>query len=255
MRIFLKFKQFFVQVTFNYKQKECLREIYKLLNEYHKEYYGNSNEQQDATVPDDEDIEDQLSKAITDTKQESAKKSNIFNAMETGANGCLFVKASIDEYHELGEKLIRDLSALSFKKTKFTNRMVPIDIVCRTNMEAIKNASGELFDQHFLKEPSTFAIIFNKRLNNDVQREDVIKELASLVSQKNILNKVDLKNAKKTILVEVIKGLCCITVLNDYFLLKKYNLNELSVKTDEPAADFTSQEDEGTTEIAPTEQP
>jgi tRNA acetyltransferase TAN1 len=43
---------------------------------------------------------------------------------------------------------------------------------------------------------------------------------------------VNLKEPKKTILVEVIKGLCCITVVTDYITLKKYNLNELTTKPD-----------------------
>lgn len=72
--------------------------------------------------------------------------------------------------------------------------MLPIEIVCKAKMEDIKNAAGELFDKHFLKEPSTFAINFNKRFNNDIQRDEVIKELADLVSMKNIGNKVNLKD-------------------------------------------------------------
>ena len=57
----------------------------------------------------------------------------------------------------------------------------------------MKNAAGLLFDLHFLKEPSTFAINFNKRFNNDIQRDEVIKELADLVTMKNIGNTVNLK--------------------------------------------------------------
>jgi len=220
-------------VTFNYKANESVREVYRLLNEYYKEYYGEKEEIENKTAdPDDDDIEDQLSKAIDETKQESVKRAMLFQSVETGANGVVFIKSHIDEFYELGEKIIRDLFTTQQKKTKFTNRMLPIMRVCRAKIEDIINTSGELFDQHFLKEPCTFAINFNKRLNNDIQRDDVIKELAALVSQKNILNKVNLKEPKKTILVEVIKGLCCITVVQDYILLKKYNLNELTTKPD-----------------------
>lgn len=231
-----------MQVTFNYKAKESVREVYKLLNEYHREYYGGKAENESPSNEnnedeDEDDIDAQLSKAISDTKKETEKKTNLFQSVETGANGCVFIKSNIDEFYEFGERVIRDLSRLTYKKTKFTNRMVPILKVCRANMEDIINTSGELFDDHFLKEPCTFAINFNKRFNNDIQRDTVIKELASLVSQKNLMNKVNLKEPKKTILVEVIKGLCCITVINDYILLKKYNLNELSLKSENSLAE------------------
>lgn len=232
-------------MTFNYKANESVREVYRLLNEYYKEYYGGKEAIEVKTAdPDDDDIEDQLSKAIDDTKQESAKKAMLFQSVDTGANGVVFIKSHIDEFYELGERIIRDLFTTQQKKTKFTNRMLPIMRTCRAKLDDIINTSGELFDQHFLKEPCTFAINFNKRLNNDIQRDDVIKELAALVSQKNMLNKVNLKEPKKTILVEVIKGLCCITVVTDYILLKKYNLNELTTKPESAKADQAEKEPE-----------
>jgi tRNA acetyltransferase TAN1 len=64
----------------------------------------------------------------------------------------------------------------------------------QAKIEDMKNAAGVLFDKHFLKEPSTFAINFNKRFNNDLNRDEVIKELAELVAMKNPGNKVNLKN-------------------------------------------------------------
>lgn len=51
--------------------------------------------------------------------------------------------------------------------------------------------------------------------------------MADLIASKNNKNKVDLKNGQVCVLVEVMKGLCCLSVLPDYFLLKKYNLAEL----------------------------
>lgn len=62
--------------------------------------------------------------------------------------------------------------------------------------------------------------------------------MADLITLKNHKNKVDLKNAEVCVLVEVMKGLCCLSVLPDYFLLKKYNLVELcSDGTEEKAAE------------------
>ena len=49
-------------------------------------------------------------------------------------------------------------------------------------------------------------------------------------------NKVDLTNPELTIIVEVIKTVCCLSVVPDYSLYRKYNLQEV-VKEDTPKAD------------------
>lgn len=88
------------------------------------------------------------------------------------------------------------------------------------------SAAESLFDKHFLTEPKTYAIIFNRRYNNTVKREEVIKEFAEIIQAKN-KNKVDLSNPQLSVIVEVIKGFCCLSVLPDYYALRKYNLVEL----------------------------
>lgn len=61
-----------------------------------------------------------------------------------------------------------------------------------------------------------------------MDRMQVIQELAVLIGFKSSAHKVDLKNPQITVVVEVIKGLCCISILPDYFKLKKYNVHELT---------------------------
>lgn len=51
--------------------------------------------------------------------------------------------------------------------------------------------------------------------------------LADLVSLKNATNFADLSHPKLVVLVELIKGVCCLSVLPEYFELSKYNLIEI----------------------------
>lgn len=55
----------------------------------------------------------------------------------------------------------------------------------------------------------------------------------------NPKNKVDLTNPELTIIVEVIKAVCCISVVKDYTLYRKYNIQEV-VKEDTPKADVAT---------------
>lgn len=65
----------------------------------------------------------------------------------------------------------------------------------------------------------------------------------------NPKNKVDLTNPELTIIVEVIKAVCCISVVKDYTLYRKYNVQEV-VKEDTLKANVTTTK----TESSATEQ-
>ena len=60
-----------------------------------------------------------------------------------------------------------------------------------------------------------------------------------LVGKLNPKNKVDLTNPELTIIVEVIKAVCCVSVVKDYTLYRKYNVQEV-VKEDAPKPDVTT---------------
>lgn len=62
----------------------------------------------------------------------------------------------------------------------------------------------------------------------------------------NPKNKVDLTNPELTIIVEVIKAVCCISVVKDYALYRKYNVQEV-VKEDIPKPDVTTPKTNTTT--------
>lgn len=174
----------------------------------------------------------QLSSAIDKTKQETKEKATHFQALDLGTPGSTFIRADIEDHYELGLKIINELAETKVKRTRFTNRIIPIETVCRAKMQDINDAAGELFDRHFLKQPSTFAIIFNRKYNSEMHRDEVIKELAELIHLKNMGNKVNLKTPEKTVICEILKGLCLMSVVPDYNKLKKFNLHELA-KNDE----------------------
>jgi tRNA acetyltransferase TAN1 len=216
-------------ITCNFKERDCIRECYGLLNEYHTKSLQQSDEAVKKTPDEDDedDITSQLQDQIEKTKDEVKDRAQKFQSIETGVQNCLFIKTTVDDPLELGTRIIRDLAESKKKRTKVTLRMLPIETVCKAKIEDIKNAAGLLFDKHFLKVPSTFGINFNRRFNAEIQRDEVIKELADLVAMKNPLNKVNLKDPQQSVIVEIIKGNCLLSVVPDYIKLKKYNINEL----------------------------
>lgn len=71
--------------------------------------------------------------------------------------------------------------------------------------------------------------------------------LAGLVGKLNPKNKVDLTNPELTIIVEVIKAVCCVSVVKDYTLYRKYNVQEV-VKEETPKAVVNSAKTESNAE-------
>lgn len=235
-------------VTCNFREKDCIREAYTLLNEYADKLFPVEDvteanqpksdkpaaEKDSEDDDDDDDISKQVEKDVAATKTKLENRKFRFKQADTGAQNCLFIKADVPDVVELGVNILREIAETKQAKTKNILRLLPIEAICKANMKDIADAAGKLFDKYLLKEPKTFAIVFNRRMNNNMVRDDVIKELADMITAKNIENKVDLKHAAVTVLVEVIKGHCCLSVLPDYFKLKKYNLTELVLAENAP---------------------
>ncbi|KAH8415548.1 hypothetical protein KR222_004183, partial [Zaprionus bogoriensis] len=225
-------------VTCNMNEKACVRECYNLLNHYADELHGpeaqedpaSKNEAEaKATVPEsDSDDDDDLDAAAAKCRETVAQRKFRFQNVDTGTTNCLFIRTTLDDPLALGKHIVDDITATGKAMSRFVLRLVPIEAVCKANMPDIINAAGALFDKHFLREATTYGIIFNHRYNQQIKRDHIIKELAELVNSKNIGNKVDLHRAKKSIIVEVLRGWCLLSVIENYLDCKKYNLAELA---------------------------
>lgn len=252
--------------TCNFREKDCVRECYNLLNEY-ADQDPSQNEKEEAieseksqskptisnsdAVAEEEEEEEDISallekeiKTLTTAKTADRYR---FQQVETKVANCIFIKTTIPDPNELGLRIMRDIAEKEKRKTRFVQRLLPVDVICRANIEDIKNAAGKLFDKIFLNvEPTKYSIVVNKRHNTSLDRMKIIQSLAELIDFKNSAHKVDLKNPKITIVVEVIKGLCCLSILPDYIKLKKFNIHELTQpKEEEKSADEEKPAEEG----------
>lgn len=231
-------------VTCNFREKECIKESYNLLNSYNVQSDDDVEQCQPAPGVDvgssdegeeQEDISELLANEIKASKAQSKK--GLFQAVDTQTTNCIFIDARVKDPLDLGVRIVRDVAKSQVAKTRFLLRLLPVEIVSKANLADMLSAAEKLFDKHFLNEPKSYSIMFNRRYNNDIKRDEVIKEFAEIIQAKNIRNKVDLKNPQVSVIVEVIKGFCCLSVLPDYLALKKYNLVELAAtKNPDPPA-------------------
>ncbi|XP_049778729.1 THUMP domain-containing protein 1 homolog [Schistocerca cancellata] len=238
--------------TCNIREKDCIREAYNILNEYADQLYGNERESRNwrerpekANEESDGEIETALSNEIESIKAESKKTvdGRRFQVVESGANNCLFIRTNLDDPVDLMQHILKDIETSKKQKTRFLLRMIPIEVTCKAYLDDIKEKVSVLFDKYFTKEEKTFSIIINRRNSNMVSRDDAIAELAEMIKMRNINNRVDLKQPQLTVIIEVIRSMCCIGILPDYFRFRKYNLLELASPEGKKGDEDSAQKD------------
>lgn len=210
--------------TCNGKEKDCIREALNLLDEQYFKIWP----KKEVNEVRKEDIERELEKEIESLKSNCSTDTKPFQVVETDVKSCVFIKTTVDNPVELATSIFREILDQKKCKSKFLIRLLPIEITCKAYIEDIKKAADEIFDAHFSCEPTTYAVMHNHRCNNSVLRAEVIEALCVLVRDRNLNHSVDIKNPKKAILVEIIKGVCCLSVVSNYYEFKKYNLIELA---------------------------
>jgi tRNA acetyltransferase TAN1 len=98
-------------------------------------------------------------------------------------------------------------------------KIVPIDFVCETNIDVIK----EIIQRHheeYLKEDQSFRIDLKRRNNEIINRTQLIKVVAEIFS-----NRVDLDNPDKIIRIEILGNFCGISFLQLNDIIKASNEN------------------------------
>ncbi|KAK6144072.1 hypothetical protein DH2020_020892 [Rehmannia glutinosa] len=155
-----------------------------------------------------------------------------FCKLDTGCNGVVFIQMRKKDGDPSPKDIVQHMmtSLASTKKhvSRFLLRVLPVEASCYTSEEEIKRAIKPLIDEHFPVEtlvPRKFAVLYDARANTGVDRMKVIDAVAKCVPSSH---KVDLANPDINIVVQIVKTVCLIGVVEKYKELAKYNLRQLS---------------------------
>ena len=124
-------------------------------------------------------------------------------------------------------------------KSKFLHRMLPVLATCRADMDKINDGISKALEVYIASQEDsqsddiTYKAEVKVRNNNDkeLSRNNIISAIGSVVKQHYPEWKVDLSDPRVLIMIDILKKVCCISVVKDYYRYKKFNLQEL-------AADF-----------------
>lgn len=133
-------------------------------------------------------------------------------------------------------------------RSRFVTRMIPIQTTCFASLPEISHTAKLFFSQvlfpigrqarHANHKPPTFKIDLHRRSCSNVNRDEVIRSIASMVwnysdedtTQEQVtqdhvpLFDVDLKNPEYTILIEICRTLCGMSVVPNVKAYDNFNL-------------------------------
>ncbi len=148
------------------------------------------------------------------------------------------------------QKIIHDIRVQNKKapRSRFVTRMVPVQVTCFASMDEIEANARELIKQYLLPfginhdgdTLPSFKIEFKKRNCSHIQRQAVVDCVAQIVQElsteflnenhdkddcaSKALFRVDLKNPEYSIVIELCRTLCGMSVVPDPLSYRNFNL-------------------------------
>lgn len=241
-------------VTCNDREKEAVKEVYNILNEYAEKLFGPEEIQNktDAVSSSDEGSEEEdIEKAIASEVQSLkavAQTERRFQNCQTGARNCIFIKTTVPDPTALAHGIFSDLLRTKKQKSRYALRLLPVVGTCKGNLKSITTLAEEVLGPFFkdTKFEITYMIMFKARNNNGVGRESTISALRQTVTETfpDVLTRYCPVNPELTILIEVMCGVGCIAVVKDFMKFRKYNLVEVVSEKSPPAEKNSEQTEE-----------
>ena len=199
-------------------REHCARRYPDLMKEADSE-----DEKEESSAAAVTNVEDAI--AAEAAKEKEKVQTSPFGMIETKTKGLLFVEFHDDKMDpvEICADCLKEVRDTGRTKTKCLVRATPVLATSYAKYEDILKAAQPLIDKYLGAsiESTTYCIVYKKRSNEELDRLTLIDKIAANIDKKH---KVDLGMPKKAILIDVMTNVCCIGICEDYFALRKYNV-------------------------------
>ncbi|XP_051120721.1 uncharacterized protein LOC127244292 [Andrographis paniculata] len=172
------------------------------------------------------------------------KSKRRFSKLDSGCNGVIFIqmrrKAGDPDPKAIVQHMMTSLASSKKHSSRFLLRVLPVEVTCYTSDDEIKRAIKPLIEKYFPVEtqtPRKFAVLYDARANTGIDRMKVIDAVAKSVPS---IHKVDLAKPDLTIMVQIVKTVCLIGVVEKYKELSKYNLRQVTASSAAPKSTHQS---------------
>ncbi|KAJ8551333.1 hypothetical protein K7X08_000703 [Anisodus acutangulus] len=162
------------------------------------------------------------------------KSKRRFSYLDSGCNGVVFVHMSKKDGDpnpkEIVQHMMSSLASTKRHVSRFILRVLPVEVTCYASEEEIGKAITPLITKYLPAEsdtPKKFAVLYEARANTGINKMKIIDTVAKSVPSPH---KVDLSNPEINIVVQIVKTVCLLGVVEKYKELSKYNLRQLTSK-------------------------
>ncbi|KAL4239439.1 THUMP domain-containing protein 1 [Mactra antiquata] len=228
-------------ITCNKYESETVREMYNILNEYADKIYGpekieSSNQQSvdgDECSDDEDDVEKAMAKETAALKQTSTQERRFKNIL-TKTKNVIFIKTTLDNPCDLIHKIFEEMYENQVQKARYAQRIIPVSITCKVDTKAINTALHTVLKPHFETPFGVgvkYTAICKIRNNDTISRNVLLPMLNNIIQELNPLHQLCHDEPELVIVIEVMRAVCCLSVVKDYFKFRKYNFHEIVRKT------------------------
>eukprot|EP00123_Amoebidium_parasiticum_P020959 comp5919_c0_seq2/m.1775 comp5919_c0_seq2/g.1775 ORF comp5919_c0_seq2/g.1775 comp5919_c0_seq2/m.1775 type:complete len:266 (-) comp5919_c0_seq2:24-821(-) len=126
--------------------------------------------------------------------------------------------------------IMQDLDSTKLLKSRFIQRLVPVVSTCKSHVEEIEKAVRPIVEPIFHQPDQQgykYAVWYRARNNEALDRMTVINAVATIVAEGDKGHKVDLTAPEWVVIVEVVGKYTCLSVVQDFYKYKKYNVHEV----------------------------
>ena len=174
-------------------------------------------------------MEAALRKEVSALKTGARWDERRFQVVRSGANNCVFIRTTVPRPDELVHSIMADVHKTQTTKSRFILRMQPVMASCKADEDKIEEMAEEVLPAFFGEELGghTFSILVKVRNNNKIGRTIVLPLIGKVISEMCSANRVNLDAPELVVCVDVIRTVCCLSVLKDFALYRKYNIQEI----------------------------
>lgn len=224
-----------------FDEVKCYLEMRGVLEEYFDLLYGKSNRgSNETTTANDTSLEEQKDldePSIEDELEEELKQLRVrrpFKQVKTHCRNSLFINI-VDKFNYVDPvpivyRFFDDIASKGELRTSNTFKVLPILDTFRGSKSCAQTSISNLIKTRFsLDDTKNYFIEFQSRGNyklNPDDKKEIIEGLAETISELKPSWKVSRDSADYFIIVIAFRQVCCISIVEQYFERKKYNLVE-----------------------------
>lgn len=219
---------------FRKREPACVLEAYNLFDDYLDTPDRSDLQLQPTSNSTRLSVEDEIERELKRLRNKKEKSKPFLNVPLGDLECLVFIKTPTQVCpSEIVRRVLDDMLAGGPKRTRYCHRLIPLDSICYANMNDLQKTFEPFIDKYFSSsQPAkTYCLLIESRFNSSLNKDEIIRQLPPMIPS---IHRVQFEHPDLTVVIQIFKNVCGISVLNDYSKYKKYNIQQCALGRKEP---------------------